>query len=180
MRVLLGIIVVLGILLSQIFNPPKPSQSPTPSPTIQKEDSTQSGQLYKVLYAVDGDTIVIEGKQTVRYIGIDTPETKHPKKGVECFGQEAKKKNEELVGGKLVRLEKDVSESDKYGRLLRYVFVEDPISSSSSIFVNEYLVREGYANAATYPPDIKYSELFVEVQEEARRNNKGLWLECLK
>ena len=180
MKVLVGIIVLLGILISQLLNSSQTSKNLVPSPTSTKKESTLSAQLFKVLNAVDGDTIVIEGNQTVRYIGIDTPETKHPQKGVECYGKEAKKKNEELVEGKMVKLEKDVSESDKYGRLLRYVYLVNESSPSSSLFVNEYLVREGFANASTYPPDVKFSELFLEAQNEAREKNKGLWSECVK
>jgi hypothetical protein len=92
---------------------------------------------------------------------------------VECFGQEASNKNKELVEGKRVKLEKDVSETDKYGRLLRYVWVDD-------VFVNDYLVRQGYAYAYTYPPDVKYAEQFVQAQQEARENNRGLWAICIE
>ena len=87
---------------------------------------------------VDGDTIELGTGERVRYIGIDTPETVDPRKEVQCFGKEASAKNKELVEGKEVRLVKDVSDKDKYGRLLRYVYVGD-------VFVNEKLVSEGYA-----------------------------------
>ena len=129
------------------------------------------GGSVKVVRVVDGDTIEIEGGQTVRYIGIDTPETVHPQKTVECFGREASNKNKELVEGKFVRLEKDVSEVDKYGRLLRYVYVDD-------VFVNELLVREGFAHASSYPPDVKYQDLLNSVQQEAQSQNRGLWTGC--
>jgi len=127
-----------------------------------------------VTRVVDGDTIVVslEGiTYRVRYIGIDTPETVHPSQPVECFGREASDKNSELVAGKTVRLEKDISETDKYGRLLRYVWVGD-------VFVNDYLVRQGYAYASTYPPDVKYAEQFAQAQSEAEANNRGLWAVC--
>jgi len=124
--------------------------------------------LVKVTRVIDGDTIEIEGGRKVRYIGIDTPETVHPSKPVECYGKEASEKNKELVLNKEVRLERDVSETDKYGRLLRYVWF-------GSLMVNEYLVREGYAMSSSYPPDIKYQERFVKAQREAREKNKGLW-----
>jgi micrococcal nuclease len=130
--------------------------------------------LPKVTRVIDGDTIEVDigGKlYKVRYIGIDTPETVHPSKPVECFGKEASEKNRQLVEGKTVRLEKDVSETDSYGRLLRYVWVGDN-------FVNDYLVRQGYAYAYTYPPDVKYAEQFVQAQREARENNRGLWVAC--
>lgn len=124
-----------------------------------------------VTRVIDGDTIEVEGGAKVRYIGIDTPETSDPRTGVQCFGKEATKKNRELVEGKRVRLEKDVSETDKYGRLLRYIFVGDT-------FVNETLVKEGYAFSSPYPPDIKYQDIFDKAEKFARENDKGLWGSC--
>jgi len=121
-----------------------------------------------VVRVIDGDTIEIDGNLRVRYIGVDTPEVSGK---VECYGREATQKNRELVEGKRVRLEKDVSETDRYGRLLRYVYVGDT-------FVNAELVREGYAQAATYPPDVKYQELFTRLQREAREAKRGLWGKC--
>jgi len=140
---------------------------------LKSESQTDKAeeQLFKVVKVVDGDTIALENGEVVRYIGIDTPETVHPSKPVQCFGKEASEKNKELVEGKMVKLEKDVSERDKYGRLLRYVWV-------NGIFVNDYLVREGYAYVSTYPPDVKYSEQFLKAQQEARENKKGLWASC--
>ena len=129
-------------------------------------EKTENTNLVKVTKVIDGDTIVVEGGEIVRYIGIDTPE-----KDQECFSRDATSKNEELVGGKLVRLEKDISERDRYQRLLKYVW-------SGDIFVNEYLVRQGYATAVSYPPDVKYQELFRQAEKEARENGSGLWKEC--
>lgn len=120
---------------------------------------------------IDGDTIELQNGEKVRYIGIDTPETLDPRKPVQCFGKEASLKNKELIEGKEVRLVKDVSERDKYGRLLRYVYVGD-------VFINEKLVAEGYARAFTYPPDVAYSQLFIEKERLARENKLGLWGGC--
>lgn len=127
-----------------------------------------------VTRVVDADTIELDTGAKVRYIGIDTPETKHPTKEVECYGVIASEKNKQLVEGKEVRLEKDVSQADRYGRLLRYVYVlgNDGVTE---IFVNEYLVREGFALASSYPPDVKHQDLFSSAQELARQQNKGLW-----
>lgn len=124
-----------------------------------------------VVRVIDGDTIEIEGGQKVRYIGIDTPEVVDPREPVQCFGKEASNKNKELVEGKEVSLEKDVSETDKYSRLLRYVYVGE-------IFVNDYLVRQGFAYSSSYPPDIKYQQQVVNAQEEARQENRGIWGIC--
>ena len=119
----------------------------------------------KVVWVIDGDTIEIAGGAHVRYIGMDTPET-YPK--VEFYGPEAKAKNIELVEGKLVTLEKDVSETDKYGRLLRYVYVD-------GVFVNGELVRLGYAEAVAYPPDTRYQWQLEQLEKEAKAAKRGLW-----
>jgi len=79
----------------------------------------------------------------------------------------------------LVRLVKDVSETDKYGRLLRYVFLQNDPATNEALFINKYLVQEGYAHAATFPPDVLYSDLFARLQEEAMKEKKGLWKVCL-
>jgi micrococcal nuclease len=119
----------------------------------------------KVTRVIDGDTIVIEGGYRVRYIGIDTPET-YPE--VEAFGIEAWQANRSLVEGQEVRLEKDMSETDKYDRLLRYVYVGDT-------FVNAELVRRGLARAEAYPPDTKYQDYLGELEAEAKAAGLGMW-----
>ncbi len=141
---------------------PAPTQTDTPT-AIPK--STLGGETAQVVRIVDGDTIDVQiGGQTlrVRYIGMNTPETGQP-----CAA-EATNYNAELVMGKTVTLVKDVSETDRYGRLLRYVYVGE-------IFINAELVRQGYANAATYPPDVAHADLFVQLQAEARAAGRGCW-----
>ena len=118
-----------------------------------------------VIQVIDGDTIVIEGDYRVRYIGIDTPEIRP---AVEAYGGEAWQVNRELVEGKEVRLERDVSETDRYGRLLRYVYVDD-------VFVNAELVRQGLAEVKSYPPDTKYQDYFEELESLARKARLGMW-----
>lgn len=142
---------------------PTPEETPMPT-AIERIQAT-------VVRVIDGDTIEvdIEGRLCkVRYIGIDTPETVHPTRGEEPYGKEACAKNKELVEDRIVELEKDVSETDKYGRLLRYVYV-------NGLFVNAELVRLGYAQVATYPPDVKYQDLFLQLQREAWEAGRGLW-----
>lgn len=143
------------------------------TPTVISKNTVlgENRQTVKVVRVVDGDTIEIEGGQKVRYIGIDTPETHDPKRPVGCFGKEAAAKNKELVEGKEITMEKDVSQTDRYGRLLRFVYVDN-------IFVNDYLVRQGYAHASTYPPDVKLAQQFKQAEQEARENNRGLWNSC--
>lgn len=139
-----------------------------------------AGERVLVTKVIDGDTIEIEGGIKVRLLGIDTPETKDPRRSVECFGKEAANETKRLLEGSMVILEKDLSETDKYRRLLRYVFLPlDPESSSGQmLFVNDYLIREGFAKTLTYPPDVKYSQALLEAQTAAKVNNKGLWARC--
>lgn len=174
-RLIIGLIFILVAIFVPEFEipkeilsplPPSPTITFTPSPTIIETESA------KVIRIIDGDTIELDGGIKLRYIGIDTPETLHPTIGVECFGAESSKKNSELVLNKEVRLEKDVSETDRYGRILRYVYIA---STSGEIFVNQELVKTGFAEARSYPPDIKYQEILRQAEEEARKNNLGLW-----
>lgn len=165
--------------------------TPTPAPAngvlsattdISATDSSMEAKNYfRVNRVVDGDTIeVIVGGEikSVRFIGINTPETVDPRRPVQCFGTEASNKTKELLSGKWVYLEKDISDTDKYNRLLRYVFL--PLDNGEKLFVNDYLVREGYANAISYPPDVKYAEQFKSAENQARENNKGLYNKCKK
>ena len=171
--------IAIGFGLSSKSKPQIPQSSKQEVRGEQVEQTQESSpqmlaanrQSVKVTRVIDGDTIEIESGQKVRYIGIDTPETVHPDMKVQCFGKEAAVKNKELVEGKTVELEKDVSETDKYGRLLRYVYAED-------IFVNDFLIRQGFAHASTYPPDVKYQDQLRAAEEEARSNNRGLWSQC--
>lgn len=145
----------------------------TPTPGEKNEILNEAEKTYLVTRVIDGDTIELASGEKLRYIGIDTPEISHPQKGVECFGPEASEKNQELVLGKEVRLEKDVTDKDDYGRLLRYVYTENT-------FVNEYLVRQGYAYSSPYPPDTKYQEQLNQAENEARAKKRGFWQVCEK
>lgn len=153
---------------------PSPRSSPGASPTrtAGPNAALPAGLTpAKVTRVVDGDTIEVEiaGQEyTLRYIGINTPETVDPRRPVECFGHEASDFNKQLVLGAAVGLEEDVSETDQFGRLLRYVWLDDEM-------VNATLVREGYAQASAYPPDVKYEDLFSTLQAEAAASGRGLW-----
>lgn len=131
---------------------------------------------------VDGDTVYVKinGQEyKLRLIGVNTPETKHPQKGVEYYGKEASNYTKSKLLGKTVYLEKDVSETDKYGRLLRYIWLEPPTKLTKeeikTKMFNAILVANGYAQVATYPPDVKYQDYFLEFEREARSKNIGLW-----
>jgi len=127
-------------------------------------------QTGKVVHVTDGDTIKVlmdqDGKTyTVRYIGVDTPENTTT---LEYFGPESTVKNSELVSGKQVALYKDTSETDRYGRLLRYVFVGDT-------FVNYELVKQGFASSLRYPPDTACADLFDQAEQTAATAGLGMW-----
>lgn len=144
------------------------SASPASEVALASASDAAPGAEWALLVNVtDGDSIVVEvagNSYRVRYIGIDTPEY-----GEDGFGQ-ATDVNRQLLASGPLRLEKDVSETDQHGRLLRYVFAGD-------VFVNAELVRLGYAYADTWPPDVKYSDYFVQLQREARDAGRGLWAE---
>lgn len=128
-------------------------------------------EIHKVINVIDGDTVIIETGESVRYIGIDTPESVHPNKPKECFSDEATKRNIELVLDKFVILEKDYEDIDDYGRLLRYVYTH-------KYFVNAQLVKEGYAYSYFYPPNLKHYEYLLNLEIQANENNRGLWQYC--
>jgi micrococcal nuclease len=130
----------------------------------------------RVVKVADGDTIDVQlgaTRERVRYIGVDTPETKHPAKGVQCYGQRASDFNAQLVSGELVRLVRDVAPRDRYGRLLAYVYrVRD------GLFVNAELARLGYAQALSIAPDVRYAERLANLARRAREQGRGLWSAC--
>jgi micrococcal nuclease len=156
-------------------NTPTPTGTLTPRPTpsatgpafgaascVPSNTKIETGEVVRV---IDGDTIEVRiggEPYRVRYIGMDTPEVGDP------FGTEATARNRELVWGQSVTLVKDVSETDRYGRLLRYVFVADT-------FVNYELVVQGYALTSTYPPDVACADTFVDAQRAAVAAGSGLW-----
>ncbi len=156
----------------------------SPSPTVTTIISVASssategieGERAYVAKVVDGDTIELGNGKVVRFIGIDTPETVDPRRPVGCFGKEASNMLKGLLSGKEVILQKDVSETDKYKRILRYVFL--PLPDGRILFVNDYLVREGFAKVLTYPPDVKFNEQFRQAERKARENGIGLWSRC--
>jgi micrococcal nuclease len=132
--------------------------------------------LYHVVKFDDGDTIAVDmnGKsETIRFIGVDTPETHDPRKAVQCFGQAAAAFTKQFIGDKSVRLEADPlnTNRDRYGRLLRYVYLPD------GTLVNAELIKQGYAFAYLSFPFTKSDE-FRTYQTDAREGNRGLWNSC--
>lgn len=157
---------------------------PVPLPNTETTIATNSAALgieeqgIMVTEVVDGDTIKLETGETVRMVGIDTPETVDPRRPVGCFGKEASNETKALLTNKRVILQKDITDKDKYGRILRLVYLS--LDDGSMLFINDYLVREGFAKNYKYPPDIKFEERFKKAEDEARRNKKGMWGKCDK
>jgi micrococcal nuclease len=131
---------------------------------------------------VDGDTLVLESGERVRLIGIDTPEmhdsaklrrdaqrTNQDKTTIQKLGYRSYMFTKKLIEGKRVSLEFDVEKYDRYKRLLAYVYLKD------GTFVNAEIVKQGYASLLTYPPNVKYADLFLKLYKEARENRRGLW-----
>lgn len=132
--------------------------------------------LARVERVVDGDTIRvrIDGREeTVRYIGVDTPETKKPGTPVQCFGKRASAENERLVEGERVRLVAGAEPRDRYGRMLAYVHREQ-----DDAFVNERLLRGGFARTLTIAPNDRYEARFRLAEARARATRAGLWGRC--
>jgi micrococcal nuclease len=127
-----------------------------------------------VTRVVDGDTIHVwtgGHDESVRYIGIDTPESVKPGTPVQCFAKAASAENERLVAGRRVRLVYDAERRDRYGRLLAYVYRD-------AVFVNAQLVRSGYARTLTIPPNVRFADRFAALARDARVHQRGLWRRC--
>ena len=159
---LLALSCVLSLLSAAFF------AAPSPSPLAGVERGT-------VVRVVDGDTVHVrvgERVEKVRYIGINAPETNHPTRGEEPGGRAATEVNGRLVADRAVRLEPDVQLRDRYGRLLAYVWVNGP---GGALMVNAELVRLGYAQVMTVPPNVRHADLFRKLQADAREQRRGLW-----
>lgn len=174
---IIGVGVIVYLLLAARAAGVRPEGSEKGRQTITAVNSAPTAlglaqTTSTVRRVVDGDTIEIVSGEKVRYIGINTPESVDPRRPVQCFGREAGEYNRRLVDEQEIVLKKDVSETDKYGRLLRYVYLLD------GTFVNLKLVEDGYARADTFPPDVKFSKEFAAADRAAREAKVGLWSAC--
>jgi micrococcal nuclease len=133
-----------------------------------------SGVDAAVKRVVDGDTIELVGGERVRFIGMDTPETVDPKRPVGCYGKEASRFTSSLLPpGTPVRMVGDVEQRDRYGRLLAYVY-----RRADALFVNAELLRRGFAQVLTIPPNVAHTDEFVAIARQAREGSQGLWGAC--
>ena len=143
--------------------------------TTRLNEGNSSANLiqYEVIRVIDGDTVELANGERLRYNDIDTPETVHPSKPIECYGPEASAKNKELVEGETILVELGNPEKDRYGRLLGYVYIDD-------LFVNAELVRGGYAEVNSYGnPGSKIAEL-INIERDSKLKSTGLWSSCVR
>lgn len=170
--------------LSKILTP-KPTLVPTVAESVQDQTVQQEAdqkvegakverQIAHVVKVIDGDTITVSingTTDTIRIIGLNTPETVDPRKGVECFGREASAFAKQTLSGKTVYLEPDASQSerDKYGRLLRFVFLEDNSD------YGKVAIQEGFGYEYTYDLPYRYQTEYKRAQQQAQTYKRGLW-----
>lgn len=173
---LVALLFVLAILT---FFLPAEGAKPKPSIYDLRPNAVYQVSVHRV---VDGDTIVVDfptgERERVRLIGVNTPETVHPKKPVEYYGKEASDFTRRELTGKNIWLQMDVQVRDRYRRALGYVWLESPGEGESAIrrgMFNARLLLEGCGQAMTVQPNSRYAEMFVGFQREAREKRKGLW-----
>lgn len=166
--VLLAVLLMSGCSSNLESNRAKPDLNNGSTEVTGKPEGLATAEVTRV---IDGDTLQVElngALERVRMIGVDTPETVHPTLGEEPYGKEASLFTKEQLTGKTVQLEFDVEERDQYGRLLAYVWLDNEM-------FNRILLQQGYAQTATYPPNVKYVDYFKADQKQAREMDLGLW-----
>lgn len=160
---------LISYAFEQLSSQTKDTSFPTPTSAVLGVHSDAT-----VVKVVDGDTIDIlknNNKERIRLLGINTPETVDPRKSVQCFGEQASNKAKELLENKSIKMESDPTQGDKdkYGRLLRYIYLEN------GTFVNLVLIQEGFAYEYTYDTPYKFQKEFKAAQKNAEAQKKGLW-----
>lgn len=169
MRRPLGAVLVILVVATGCAGSGEPAPAPAPATAM-----LPAGVDVVVRKVVDGDTLEVSGGERVRLIGVDTPESVAPDRPVGCFGKEASRFTASLVPpGTPVRLVGDVEQRDRYGRLLAYVY-----RGADGLFVNAELLRQGYAQLLTIPPNIAHTDEFSALARQAREGAQGLWAAC--
>ena len=181
LMLVVAMFLALGCSPAAVQSPPEgatraPGAAATASVVVSTFAPSGPTEEAQVVRVVDGDTIIVEVgglEERVRYIGMDAPESVRPSFPIEEWGREASAANADLVEGESVVLERDVSDTDRFGRLLRYVWLHE--DTGEWLLVNLELVRLGYANAGSFPPDVKYNDEMHTAEREARDADRGLW-----
>jgi micrococcal nuclease len=167
MRRRLGAVLALLVLVGACSNDGQPAPAPATG-------LLPAGVDVVVKRVVDGDTLEVTGGERVRLIGVDTPESVTPDRPVGCFGKEASRFTASVVPpGTAIRLVGDVEQRDRFGRLLAYVYRQ-----SDGLFVNAELLRQGYAQLLTIPPNIAHTDELAAIARQAREGSQGLWAAC--
>jgi len=170
MKIIIPILIILLFIAGVVIGDGFQLFSPCPNCEEPAEE------IFEVARIIDGDTIVMENEERVRYLGIDTPE-----RG-ECYYEEANEMNKRLVLLKDVKLEKDVQNfptyRDHFCRQLRYVWMRNYAETGFVVNVNEYLIRYGFAKYYPYGQDLKYGDILEQAEQEAKDNKRGMWGEC--
>ena len=170
---LVAVAIGLAACVSPAPSPGSDAASPGQTgPALAPEGATETAEVVRV---VDGDTLVVDrgnGEERLRYIGIDAPESVRPETPVEFMGQEAARANAALVEGRALVLERDVSDTDRFGRLLRYAWLQD---GAAWRLVNLELVAQGSAQSVSFPPDVRRQDLLRAAERVAREAGLGLW-----
>jgi micrococcal nuclease len=167
--VALALAACLGLPVAPGSGPASPDEA---SGALAPDGPTETAEVVRV---VDGDTLIVDrgnGEERLRYIGIDAPESVRPEAPVEFMGHEAAEANAALVEGRELVLERDVSDTDEFGRLLRYAWFRD---GDEWRLVNLELVAQGYAQAVSFPPDVRRQDLLRGAERAARELGLGLW-----
>jgi micrococcal nuclease len=165
----LGAVLALLVLAGACTTDGQAALTPAPATGL-----LPAGVDVVVKKVVDGDTLEVTGGERVRLIGVDTPESVAPDRPVGCFGKEASRFTASLIpAGTAIRLEGDVEQRDRFGRLLAYVYRQ-----SDGLFVNAELLRQGYAQLLTIPPNIAHTDELAAIARQAREGSQGLWAAC--
>lgn len=172
LAIIIGVLAVLLIILILLRYHKRQLLLPT-APESQNQGSTSkmAVEKAKVIHIFDGDSIEIEGGKRIRLIGIDTPELDVKENTPDCFATESAKITKQLLENQIVELEKDKEDTDKYGRLLRYVYTD-------GVFINEFLLQQGYGRRISIPPNTRYWKELDAAEKEAKEGKRGLWGKC--
>ncbi len=175
LRILYAALLTLALCFGfsqNVLHQPIHAQEHKPVVALDPSVKFEYGKPIMVAHVVDGDTLQLINGEYVRYVGIDTPEEYDPRKPVQCYALEAAEANRQLVEGKQVVIQKDISTKDKYNRWLGFIYLPN------NTFVNEVLVREGFAFAYYYRPDISKAKEFKTAEQQAQQDGLGIWSTC--
>jgi len=184
----LQILVIISLAISFLQNPNQKNLEELQASTLKvfpnnSETLENNLQAATILKIIDGDTIKVffnNKEETIRLIGIDTPETHRPNTPIQCYGPEATQALTQKIQNQTIYLETDPSQDlrDKYNRLLAYVFLSNTTSNTSPENINLWMIQEGYAHEYTYSKPYKYQSEFQTAELFAQQELKGLWEEC--